>query len=83
MKKIERDDAEGLINATKAIEKAQNCGVSDRDSIIETYYRIKNMNKAAINKINLKDGIPKLKENIERILAFITEMCQQYEQSYS
>lgn len=41
------------------------------------------MNKAAINKINLKDGIPKLKENVERILAFITEMCQQYEQSYS
>jgi transposase len=62
MKMIEGDNTEGLINATKAIGETLNNGVSDIDSIIATYYRIKNVGNAAINEINLKDNVPKVKE---------------------
>lgn len=82
MKMIEGDDAEGLINATKAIEEARNCGVSNIDSIIATYYRIKNTNKVAINEINLKDNVPKIKEykaDISIYDSLYKGRCLQYE----
>ncbi|SKA86243.1 Transposase [Caloramator quimbayensis] len=62
MKMIEGDEAEGILNATKALEETLNNGVKDIDSLLTTYYRIKNMGKASINKINLKDNIPNINE---------------------
>jgi len=62
MKMIEGDEDLGLINATKAIEETLNNGINDIDSIIATYYRIRNMGNISINEINLKDNIPKIKE---------------------
>jgi len=62
MKMIEGDEHLGIINATRAIEETLNNGVKDIDSIIATYYRIKNMGNAAINEINLNDNIPRIKE---------------------
>lgn len=61
MKMIEGDDEKGLTNATLAIEKTINNGVTDVDSIIATYYHIKNKGNIAINEINLKDNVPRIK----------------------
>lgn len=61
MKMIEGDDEKELTNATLAIEKTINNGVTDIDSIIATYYRIKNKDNVAINEINLKDNVPRIK----------------------
>lgn len=65
MKMIDGNDTKGLINATKAIEETLNNNVNDIDSIIATYYRIKNIGNSEINaikEINLKDSIPKVSE---------------------
>lgn len=61
MKMIEGDDGKELTNATLAIEETINNGVTDIDSIIATYYRIKNKDNVAINEINLKDNVPRIK----------------------
>jgi hypothetical protein len=42
MKMMEGDDKGGLINATQALEETLRNGVRDIDSVIATYYRIKN-----------------------------------------
>lgn len=61
MKMIEKDDEKELTKATLAIEETINNGVTDIDSIIATYYRINNTGNIAINEINLRDNIPKIK----------------------
>ncbi len=67
MKMIEGDDERELANATLAIEETIKNGVTDIDSIIATYYRIKNKDKIAINEINIKDNVP-------RIIAYKTDI---------
>ncbi|WP_284679390.1 IS21 family transposase [Aceticella autotrophica] len=52
MKMIEGDEHLGLINATIAIEETLNNEVKDIDSIIATYYRIKNMGNRETTRKN-------------------------------
>lgn len=70
MRMIEGDNKEGLINATLALEKTIGNSVYDVDSIITTYYRIKNMNNIVINEINLKEDVPKVREYIPDINSY-------------
>ncbi len=61
MKMMEGDDEEGLINATRALEETLRRGVSDIDSVLVTYYRIKNQG-SPIKEIEVPDSVPPVKE---------------------
>jgi len=61
LKMMEGDDREGLINATRALEETLRNGVSDIDSIITTYHRIKNQGNT-IKEIEVNSQVPPVKE---------------------
>lgn len=65
LKKIIEDNKEnGLDLSVKALKKALSAGVHDTDSIMVTYYRLKNSEfcNNAINEINISKSIPAIKE---------------------
>ena len=61
MKMMEGDDKGGLINATQALEETLRNGVSDIDSVIATYYRIKNQGNI-IKEIKVQSSLPPITE---------------------
>lgn len=60
-KMIEEGNSESIAIATNALKETMNNGVFDIDSVMTTYYRIKNPQAKEINDINIANHIPRLK----------------------
>ncbi len=60
MKMIEGEGKNEITNATIAIEETIKNGITDIDSILLSYYRIKNKDKNTINEIKIKAIVPKI-----------------------
>ena len=60
MKMIEGEGKDEITNATIAIEETIKNGITDIDSILLSYYRIKNKDKNTINEIKIKAIVPKI-----------------------
>ena len=63
MKMIEDNEKDGIDLSVKALKSTLSAGVKDTDSIMVTYYRMKNSKFCdnAINEININENIPALK----------------------
>ena len=76
MKMIDKDNENQFENATIAIKEAMKNNVTDIDSIITTYYCLKNKERLAINaiseinEINIKENIPKIEPYVSDIKVY-------------
>lgn len=64
MRIIEDNEKNGLDLSVKALKETLSAGVKDTDSIMITYYRIKNteFSNNVLNEINISDNISSMKE---------------------
>jgi transposase len=59
---LESDERKGLKFAEAALYETIDKGLCDIDSVITTYYRLKNNTATAVNELNIKSHVPRIIE---------------------